>query len=470
MVVTNQIVEAQPITTGETTPVLLSTGTSIWRSTSPDEYLRDLKPWAKAFKVYREMQNDEVIGAMLEGIKSPIIASKFDVIAASDSDEDQFYKQFVIDNLMDNPSFNWKFHVEEALEFLDLGFSLHEKVLEKRSNGRLYVKDLIPIGQETLYEWGPPDPYGRVTSFKQYTDYGGIAVAPIAKLLLFTFKGRKRNPMGDPLLRSLYRPWYFKKNLETIEAIGAERDVGNAPVVMLKEGVNYPEKSINDLKKSLEGFRQDENVYLILPGGASIVAYGGGNKVYDIRAMIRDWQHLIRQRFFADFLALGSEESGTQALAREMTTFFSLAEKSIQERMLWVWNEHLIRYIFRWNGYSPKHMPKLSWGEPGKHNLQVMAQSLATLAGAELIDVEDMDIINFIREALGIRAKTVAEFQMKVQERQIEKEKELQAQMTAAALNPGPNSPSPNGDDNPNQGMKPNAPPHAAPTGEEREV
>ena len=468
--ITTAQAEEEILSHGETTPILLNTGTNIWRNTTPDEYLRDLRPWSKAFKVYREMQNDEVIGAMLEGIKSPIIASKFEIEAASESPEDQFYKEFINDNLLENPGFDWKHHVEEALEFLDLGFAIHEKVLEKRSDGRLYLKDLIPIGQETLYEWGPPDPYGRPTWFKQYTDYAGISVAPINKLLLFTFKGRKRNPMGDPLLRSLYRPWYFKKNLETIEAIGAERDVGNTPVVTLKEGINYPKETIEKLKEALEGFRVDENLYLILPGGATIIAYGGGNKVYDIRAIIKDWQHLIRQRFFADFLSLGSEGQGTQALAREMTTFFSLAEKSIQERMLWVWNNQLIRWVLRWNGYNPKHAPKLKWGEPGKHNLQTVAQALSTLAASELLDVENINVINYVLDTIGIRPQTPEEVQMKVQQRADEKEKENLAKTSALIGNNGPNSPGPNGDDNPNQGMKPNSTPWTATSGEDKEV
>ena len=158
---------------------------------------------------------------------------------------------------------------------------------------------------------GEPDELGRVSSFEQrLPTQSPINVAPIDKLLHFTFRARKRNPEGRGILRSLYRPWYFKKNLEVIEAIGAERDVGNSPVVSLKEG-EYDPASITTLEDGLKAFRMDENTYVILPPGMTMQAYGSGSKVYDIREMIKDWQHVIFRRFFADFLQLGGERVGT---------------------------------------------------------------------------------------------------------------------------------------------------------------
>jgi len=312
-------------------------------------------------------------------------------------------KAFVEENLFKMPDLEWTSHVEEMLEFMDMGFAISEKVVEKGTDGMMYLTALIPIGQESLDTWGEIDEFGRVKSFNQRDKNGKILSAPMDKLLHFTFRGRKRNPQGRGILRSLYRPWFFKKNLETIEAIGAERDVGNAPVVTLKEGVKYTQTDLDNLASALEGFRMDEAVYVILPGGATLEAYGGGNKVYNVREMIRDWQHLIRQRFFADFISLGSEAVGTQALADEMTTFFGLALRSIQEKMLSVWNRQLIPWIFEVNNLHPAEYPRLEWLRPHDMNLQSLAQAYNTLIGANMLDPNDTELRNRVRTQLGLK-------------------------------------------------------------------
>lgn len=386
-----------------TTPIL-EPGLSIWSGQLREEYLNELKPWSRAVKIYQEMQDDVVIGALFESIKTPLLASPFEVVAASNSSSDMAAKEFLEANLFQMPELEWTQHVEEMIEFLDMGWSLSEKVLEKRRDGMLYLRALVPIGQDTLDAWGEVDDLGRVSSFRQRDKNNRLRTAPMPKLLHFTFRGRKRNPQGRGILRSLYRPWFFKKNLEALEAIGAERDVGNAPVAKLDPERKYSSSDLTDLQNALKGFRMDEALYVILPGGVELEAYGGGNKIYDIRSMIKDWQHLIRQRFFADFLSFGTEGVGTQALAREMTTFFGLALRSIQEAMLSVWNRQLTPWLFKWNGWDGQSpLPKLDWLRPGDTNLQSLAQSYSTLIGAGMLDATDVELRNRIRVQLGLK-------------------------------------------------------------------
>ncbi|MBU0598779.1 hypothetical protein KKF61_07405, partial [Patescibacteria group bacterium] len=221
-------------------------------------------------------------------------------------------------------------------------------------------------------------------------------------LLHFTFRSRKRNPQGSSLLEGLYRPWYFKKNLEVIEAIGAERDVGGSPVAELGEG-SFDDTHISSLKEALEGFRMDETSYLIVPHGVKVTAYGGGGKVYNIRTMIRDWQHVIRQRFFADFIAQGSEQVGTQALAREATTFLSLILRGVQLAMLEVWNHQLVPYVFRYNTFDVRKLPIIDWKPPGTVNAQSLAQTIQSLMAAGVL-TPGPEVEDHLRKVLGLPA------------------------------------------------------------------
>lgn len=397
---------AQPSVT-EASRVRLGTGLSFWHGTVDEEYLKQLKPWSKAAKVFREMADDAVIGGMLDAVKMPLLSSSFSVEPPDEATDEEKRAQELIESALFNMSdITWREHVEDVLEFLEFGFALSEKIAEKRPDGNISLRTLMPIGQETLDGWGPLDELGNVTGFwQQHTQSTRRAFAPMTKLIHFTWRSRKRNPLGQSLLRSLYRPWYFKKNLEAIEAIGAERDVGNTPVATLGEGY-YSDAQLDDMEEALAGLRLDETAYMIVPFGTDVKPLGSGGKVYNVRQMIRDWQHIMRQRFFADFLSLGSEVVGTQALANEMTTFFSLALRSVQTRMLEIWQKQLVEWLLRLNGFdldskNALRPPHLEWGRPGSENIQSLAQALNTLVGADLL-TPDEDIEKTVRSKLNL--------------------------------------------------------------------
>ena len=82
---------------------------------------------------------------------------------------------------------------------------------------------------------------------------------------------------------------------------------------------------MKDLEDGLKGLRVDETGYLIVPHGVEINPLGSGGKIWPVRQIIQQWQHLIRQRMFTDFIAMGSGSSGSRALAAELTSMFALS-------------------------------------------------------------------------------------------------------------------------------------------------
>ena len=384
---------------------VLSTGLAMWYGITFEEYLTQLKPWQRLAKIYREMTDDAVIGSMLEAIYTPLLSTPFNVIPVDDSDEQKKAKEFIEENLFNIPNQEWLEHTEDAMEFLSYGFAITEKVYEKRADGLFHLRALIPIGQETLLRWGERDEYGDVTGFIQLVPTTGRQnAAPMNKLLHFTWRTRKKSPMGRSLLRSLYRPWYFKRNLEALEAIGIERGVGNVPMATLQAefyGGGDESDRLTALKDALDNFRIDETAYIILPRGVTVEPYGGGGKAYDIRAVIRDWGHVIKQRFFADFLSMGSEKVGTQSLAKELNTFFKLALVSVQRRMLEVWNRQLIPQMFEINNIPMAKYPKLAWNDPSSINIQALAQAYSMLVKANLLQITP-ELIKHLHEQLRL--------------------------------------------------------------------
>ena len=425
------------------TKIDLVPGLSMWGGTISEEYLPDLKPFAKAFKVFQEMEDDAVIGTLYESIRAPLLDAKFSIEAASDKPADVEAANFIRLNTTESLIFDWEEHIEDMLDYMSYGFSIGEKILTKRPDGFYWLEDIVPIGQETLWKWGDTDKRGRVTSFiqnvfDQTSRTWKQNAAPMDKLLHFTFRSRKRNPQGRSLSRSLYRPWYFKKNLEVVEAIGAERDVGNVPVAQLGEGY-YEDEDITKLKTAMAGLRMDETAYMIVPFGSEVKPFGRGGKVYNIREIIRDYQHLIRQRFFMDFVSLGSEGVGTQALAKEVTGFFSLALGATQNQMIKVWQRQLIPYLLMWNRDKFANitgMPKIKWAKPGKLNVQAASQSLVQLTSGGIVHA-DKGLEDHMREMFEL--PPISEEEIRDLE-EIEQEKVRQEQAVSVKPNPGEGS------------------------------
>lgn len=428
--------------------VVLGTGLKIWTGRIREEYLTALQPWTRAAKIYREMRDETTIGSLLEAIKTPLLSTHFEVhpyIEPGDDenpqdrpskssvfqdeppnpfkprqpfppqpspdrlnqakvkDQDKRAAELVEKALFRIPNMEWREHAEEMLDFLDFGFAVSEKVFYKDKQGHILPDVLLPVGQETLERWGDPDNYGHVSSFIQRDPVTGqLREASSNKLIHFTWRSRKRDPMGYSLLRSLYRPWFFMKNLEVLEAIGVERDVGNVPVAKLGETF-LTDEQYTKLETGLAGLRLDETAYLIVPGDIEVTPLGSGGKVYDVRGIIRDYQHKIRQRFFADFLAMGGERVGTQALSRELSSFFSLALRAVQERMLEIWQRQLIKPILELNDFPEEvveHPPRLAWTRPGAKNMQMVAQAMNSLVSSDIITPDD-DLEHHIREEFG---------------------------------------------------------------------
>ena len=355
-------------------------GLSVFSGVLREEYLTDLRDWHKAARIYREMADDITVGTLLDSIIMPLLAADFDVPPISEAPGDVAARDFLWEamNSMDHQT--WRSHVVDALECLTFGFSFAEVIMEKRDDGRLWLKNLDPRGQETLqrWEWEEDHP---VAFIQRDPVTGKMYSIPVAKAVHVTFRGRKGNPQGKPILRSLFRSWLKLKYLENFEALGIERDVGGMPVVDFPD----PEKwqgptEASQLKEifqeTFENLRMAENMWLLVPPGARAQSWGSGPRSYNVREAIVAKQKEVLMRFFAQFLYLGMEQVGTQALVKGSQDFFSLALKAVQQEILEAWNLQLVPLIFEFNSFpGMTELPQITWNDPGKVDVDALLQA-----------------------------------------------------------------------------------------------
>ncbi len=371
-------------------------GLRIFSGMLREEYLPDLRNWNQASRVYREMSDDAVIGTLIDAIRTPLLAADFDVPAVSEAEGDKVAAEWLLATMNQMNRQTWRAHVSDALESVTYGFAYSEVILEKRDDGRLWLSNIDPRGQETLYKWEWEK--DRVQGMIQRDPVSGaMYTIPIDKAVHVTFRGRKGNPQGNSLLRSLFRPWLKLKYMENFEAIGIERDVGGMAVIDFPD----PEKwhgpqSLDELKtifeSAMQGLRMDENMWLLVPPGARASSWGGGRRSYNVREAIAAKQKEILMRFFAQFLFLGMEAVGTQSLVKGSQDFFSLALKSVQQELLEAWNLQLVPLLFAHNTFPGiTELPKITWNDPGKVDVTGLIQSYAQAVSSQLITPQRED-------------------------------------------------------------------------------
>jgi hypothetical protein len=382
-------------------------GLSIWGGFLSEEYLSALKPWANEVRVYLEMRDDTIIATLLDSVKMPLLAAPILTEPASDQHADAAAAEWLQQNLDSMTKQTLRSHTMDMLEALDFGFAIGEIILEKRQDGRLWLRNIEPRGQETLRRWipredGEPD---DIVGFEQAPFRGasmlGIVRVPLDKCVHVTFRGRKGSPQGRALLRSLYGAWKFSKNFRVMEGIGVERDVGGAPVF------TEPENSLSDGERSnveeqLEGLRMDETVYAIIPHGAELKPYQSSAKAYNVREIIRDYDTLILMRFFAQFLKLGMDQVGARSLGEDSQLFFSLGLKAVQEEILEAWNSQLVPFLFKFNNFpGMTGLPKVTWADAGKVDFKAVLESVGSAVSAKVLTPQRDDEVQ-IREMLNL--------------------------------------------------------------------
>lgn len=377
-----------------------------------EEFLRDLSGlrWRK---VVKEMEsNDPVVGAMFFAIEMLSRQVTFDVVPASDNPADVEVSDFV-KSCFDDMSSSWKDTLAEILSFLKWGWAYHEQVYKLRqgenndpgrkskfTDGRIGWRKWPVRSQDSLDRW-EFDENGGIQAMVQMAPPKYISTTiPIDKALLFRTSSAKNNPEGRSLLRSCYRPWFFKTRIENFEGIGIERDLAGLPVMTIP--AEYLDPNADDAKKAIYAMckqivtsvRNDEQAGLVYPSDPfrdtqvpqfdfKLVSTGS-RRQFDTNVIIARKNQEILMTLMADFLMLGHEKVGSFALSSDKTAMFSTALGSFLDSICEVINRHAIPRLTRLNGFRPESNPRFEHGDIESVDLAELGDFISKLSGANV--------------------------------------------------------------------------------------
>jgi phage gp29-like protein len=397
------------------------------------DFLRQLQG-RQAYANYREMaDNDPVVGAMLHAIEMLIRSVEWTVEPADEADERSITEAEFISSCLGDMSNSWADTLASIMGFLVYGYSYHEIVYKRRqgytkdprtrshySDGRVGWRKLPIRSQETIERWDL-DSTGGIKGAYQLdvnSPKRGLVHIPIEKALLFRTTSKLNNPQGRSILRNAFIPWYYKRRIQEIEAIGIERDLAGLPVALvppqlLSNSATSEERAALDaIKRIVRNIKRDEQEGVVFP-----LAYDPetGNKAYDLTllstggqrqfdtdSIIARYDQRISMTVLADFLLLGHEKVGSQALSVSKVDLFIRSLEAYLSEISEVFNQHAIPRLLRINGIDEALSPRLAYSTPRNVDLGEIGSFITSLAQAGAPLFPDEALEGYLRGAAGL--------------------------------------------------------------------
>jgi len=377
-----------------------------------EEFLTELQG-QRGRRIYEEMSNnDAIVGAIIFAIEMALREVPWFVEPFSSDDDDKKLAQFLFE-CMHDCSHTWADFISEVLLMLPYGYSWFEIVYKKRDGKDSKYDDGL-IGWRKFGYRAPSsldrwefDEAGGIQAFWQSCppDFKQTRI-PIEKSILFRTRKDKNNPEGRSILRTAYRPWYFKKNLEALEGISLERVYAGFPVIKLPKGASTGATASSDESKAKDIVRKvrvDEQMGLVLPDGWDFILKGpeGSRDLGAYDKSISRYRQEIMLSVLATFIALGVEKAGSYALARETRDFFQLALMGWLDNIKETLNQFAVPKLMILNGYDTATMPKIACGQVGQIDLVKMSAYIMQLVQAGAL-IPDEQLERYLREAADL--------------------------------------------------------------------
>lgn len=392
-----------------------------------EEFLSELASPLTRYKLFDEMrQNSPIVAAMLQAIELSI--KQVDWHVDGEDDRAEF-----VEGALDDMSHSLNEHLGEALTMLPFGFAPFEIVYKRRQgengdapskydDGKIGWRKFAFRSQDSLRNWDIDQENGSLMGMFQqaWNDYK-LRYMPIEKMLLYRTTSEKGNPEGRSMLRPAYVPYYYIKNLQAVEAIGAERDLSGLPMIQLPEGANTDQGStdLTNAEQIVRRVRQDEQAGAVIPFGWTFSLLSSpGTKSVDIGAMIERYEKRMAMVAMAQFLMLGMDKVGSYSLSKDHSDFFLMAISAIADNICETFNKYAIPRLLKLNGMSTVDGPKLVHGTPSEPDVQIIGDFLQKMASSGFI-LPDDEFEKWLRDLISAPALTpemIAEREAKQQQ------------------------------------------------------
>lgn len=372
-----------------------SSGIHVYAGYFAEDYLVNELHGTEAADTYDRMRRSDAKMAMaLNAVKMPIIAANWEVQPAiADNAESKLHAEFIEHVLfkdMDRP-----FSKQELLSLADFGYYVlevtHKPVLEHPKFGS-YV-GLRALGwrspRSVLY-WRLNPQDGSIDHIRQLItgDLERFVDIPGQFLLVGTLGKEGDNYEGISLQRPAYGAWKRKNLYLRLMAIGEERNAVPTPIAEIppnkQNSVEY-----QNVIRSLQNYTSHQNSYFTYPEGWKVDFLKSTFDPEKLKSAIDFENSEIVSAFMANFLLLGSTQTGSRAVSMDQSEFFLGSIQHVADTACEPLNHKLIPELIKMKFGPQEAYPRLCVSGISDKAGKELADALKALAESQWIQPDD---------------------------------------------------------------------------------
>lgn len=327
-----------------------------------------------------------------------ILSSKQWVLIANETDADSEVYDF-INTMLFNMETELNEIVKQTITAILWGFSIHELIFDINPDGKLYIKNILPVHIKTLQN--QPFTYndnGDLVSIHQ--EYNGEDVEiPINKVLRYSFNANYDEDAGNGLLYDFIPIVEDKLNINNWLMTFLEKH--ESPTLYGK--TNNPASrdamlnAFDDVKDGSTGIVVGENDEL-----GTLESNHRGETFFKT-LQYKDNQ--IFRRYYLGNLLLGdNSQTGTYAQSTTQLEFGQLVFDGILEEIANCIQKQIINPLVEWNYGDIRLSPTISFDKFTSGDIQGLLTTLKPLIDTGIIDSENTAVQDSI--ALLIKKET----------------------------------------------------------------
>ena len=366
--------------------------------------------------------------------------------------------------ITEDADLSWRQVVKRAGMYRFYGFSLHEIVMERKTDGVILPKVISPRAQYTIHQWDIDAGTGLVKGVVQLNPINGKFIyIPRSKMLYVTDDSLTTSPEGLGLFRHLVEPVERLKDFQRLEWVGFETDlrgvlVLKAPIAILRQQVAdgaidqtqmdqilnaFKEFAKNHVRGKETSIMHDSSPYHSVDEAARPstqpqwdvdLLRAGATSLPDLEKAIERIQREIGRIMGVEQLMLG-EGSGSYALAKDKThSFFREVDSALMD-IAHASRRDVLGSVWDINGHDRMTMPRVKTETTWVRDPEVIAKTVRDIKEAGAIIPPDSETFRVLFDNLGLPAPSKAAIEQYIQQ---EQEKEMQMKREEAALNKPP--------------------------------
>jgi hypothetical protein len=378
----------------------------------------------QAFKTYREMLNDEIIGGGMSLIKSLINKRKYAITVPKGASKQEEKLIAALNKSLDSLEGMTKPQLlNYILSELDYGHSIFEQVM-KREEGTMVFSTFSPIHPTNVKKYVFERNTLKKLELSPATNDGLLIQNAVgetelagSKVLLFRVNADLDNPLGLSLLNRCYKPYKSRDIVQEYELIGVAKNLSG--VLKIKAPSDYINAYYNDPQSENAKYLEEmmDTAEQLHAGTTSLCLVAsdlseGGQSLFDIttvgntsgtqfdsNSIIKRYESNMLMTLFTDIMSLGQAGGGSFALSDSKTNVLALVIESLCEGISATFKQ-AVRAAYSMNTIKPNgEYPTLEFEAVENLDFDSFSRGFQRLVKDGVIEIDE-ELESWIRERI----------------------------------------------------------------------